>query len=341
MRGLSGIGRYFGRGAPLRSSRSAAVWLRWVLTVCTLLGPELGHAVLIASGDGTENTEPPIGFDGWDYVGKLNGLSGVYVGSGWVLTANHVGPGDFELGGNTYPWVPGSQSRLENTDGTLADLLMFSVFPYPTELGHIPLRETPPNPGDFVVMIGYGKDRGDPVTFDPNGASFPPPAISGWTWGPGSSKRWGTNSVEGIPSSKILGTVAFYTSFDDGQIFPEAQNTQGDSGGGLFIVTGTGTELAGILYAVGPSPGQPVATSLFTNLSFAGRIDFYFEQIETRRALPEPGNALSWGLAFLLLVVNQKRRCRPGLRSGRGCGRTKRRLVVAQKHHLAGRYPPE
>jgi len=45
---------------------------------------------LIASGTGMENTEPPVGFEGWDYVGKINQLSGVYLGDGWVITANHV-----------------------------------------------------------------------------------------------------------------------------------------------------------------------------------------------------------------------------------------------------------
>ena len=283
------------------------MWLGGALMAFAMLVAVPSSAVLIASGDGTGNTTAPAGFEGWNYVGRIGGLSGVYLGDGWVLTANHVGPGDFELGGSTYPWVPGTEHRLQNSDGTLADLLMFSIFPYPSGLAPLALRETPPNAGDFVVMIGFGRDRGDPANFDPNDASFPPPPISGWSWESSSSKRWGTNSVEGIPSSKILGTVAFYTSFDDGQLFPEAQNTNGDSGGGLFIVTGSGTELAGILYAVGPSPGQPVDTSLFTNLSFAGRIDFYRQQILDQRAVPEPANGLAWGLALLLLLAGRNR----------------------------------
>ena len=41
-------------------------------------------AVLIASGDGTENTTAPPADPGWSHVGSVNGLSGVYLGDGWV-----------------------------------------------------------------------------------------------------------------------------------------------------------------------------------------------------------------------------------------------------------------
>jgi len=55
---------------------------------------------------------------------RTNGLTGVYLGGKFVLTANHVGAGDIDLGGTIYTCVPGTAVQLDNGDGTYADLLM-------------------------------------------------------------------------------------------------------------------------------------------------------------------------------------------------------------------------
>jgi hypothetical protein len=159
-------------------------------------------------------------------------------------------------------------------------------------------------------MVGCGRNRGEPTSWDPNGEAFPPPELEGWTWGPDRHKVWGTNNVDGFPGSKILGTVAFYTSFDAGQLFPEAQVTDGDSGGALFIVSGTTVELAGLLYAQAASPGQPEDTSVFSNLSLAARIDFYYDDMQTAMALPEPQHGLLWGLMALIVLARVRLRSR-------------------------------
>jgi len=46
------------------------------------------------------------------------------LGGKFVLTANHVGAGDIDLGGTIYTYVPGTAVQLDNGDGTYADLLM-------------------------------------------------------------------------------------------------------------------------------------------------------------------------------------------------------------------------
>ena len=51
------------------------------------------------TGMGAEPSDP-----GFGYVGKLNGSTGVYLGYGWVLTANHVGAGTFALDGTNYSY---------------------------------------------------------------------------------------------------------------------------------------------------------------------------------------------------------------------------------------------
>ena len=277
------------RIAAIRMSRRLSFARRVflaILLLAALCSPE-ARAVLIASGDGTENTQGE-GFFGWDYVGDVNGLSGTYLGGGWVITANHVGPGDFTLDGTVYPWVPGTEVRLESNLSTLADLVVFAISPYPN-LNPLVIRTLPPRVGEFLVLIGCGRDRGAGTTWAPNGPLPPPPdELAGWDWASTHSKRWGTNAVESLTTGLISGTVSFYTSFDEVGVLPEAQATGGDSGGAVFSIDAGGTELAGIIYAAGPTPGQPPNTALFTNLTFAARLDFYRDQIEQITAVQTP-----------------------------------------------------
>src|SRR5687768_7068059 len=96
-----------------------------LLLVFALVSP--APAVLIDSGDGTGNTSAPSSDPGWDHVGICDGLTAVYLGDGWVVTANHVGTCNPAFDSVTYPWLPGSAVRLSNDDATLADLLVFRL----------------------------------------------------------------------------------------------------------------------------------------------------------------------------------------------------------------------
>lgn len=272
---------------------------------CVLFGAGDALAVIISFPDGTTNTTFPT-FNGWDYVGEVNSATGTYLGDGWVITADHVGSGDFTLGGVVYPLIPGSEQSFDNGGGpTVPDLLMFQIGPYPP-LPPLALRSTAPLLGEFTLMIGCGRDRGLEMTFDPNGP-LPPDPIDGWDWLPTRSKRWGTNEIESFPPGLVLGTVSFATSFDEDEHAFEAQGADGDSGGAIFTVTGT-PELAGILYAIGPANGQPADTSLYTNLTFSARIDFYYDQIQDVLALPEPAGGLPIGAALVAALARRRRR---------------------------------
>lgn len=292
--------------APSSSTRWGPLLL---LVLSAFLAASPARAVLIAFGDGTGNTTNP-GFFGWDYVGEVNGLSGTYLGNGWVLTANHVGTGNFTLGGVTYLWIPGTEVQLDNQSPTLADVLVFQVTPEPP-LPLLPLRSTKPPLGEFTIVIGCGRDRGPATSWDPNGPFPPPPEeLDGWAWAPTQTKRWGTNEVEGFPIGLVNSTVGFYSVFDDGQVLPESQAVNGDSGGAIFTVNPSASELAGIIYATGPSLGQPAETSLFTNLTFAARIDFYHDQIQEIVGLPEPSGGLASGIVLLALLGRRAHRSR-------------------------------
>jgi hypothetical protein len=297
---------------------SSTRWGSLLLVACLALAAATpARAVLIDFGDGTGNTTNP-GFFGWDYVGEVNNLTGTYLGNGWVLTANHVGAGNFTLGGVTYLWIPGTEVQLDNESPTLADVLLFQVTPEPP-LPLLPLRSTKPPIGEFAIVIGYGRDRGAPTSWDPNGPFPPPPEeLDGWEWAQTRTKRWGTNEVEGFPVGLVNSTVALFTVFDEGQVLPESQAVNGDSGGAIFTINPTATELAGLIYHVGPALGQPPETSLYTNLTFAARIDFYYDQIQEVIAMPEPTGGFGCGLSLLALLGQRRSRRREA--AGRGPG---------------------
>lgn len=225
-------------------------------------------AVLIASGDGTGNTTAPPVDPGWSHVGSMNGLSGVYLGDGWVLTANHVGTGPLTLNGVSYPVVPNSSVRLEHAPGVLTDLLLFRLISDPG-LSTLPIAAAPPPLGAEAILIGFGRDRGVPFTFSGH---------PGWRWAYTSAKRWGTNAVSQTSIDLNLNGApvrAFGLSFDDlGGASPEAVVTTGDSGGAAFLEDA----LAGILVARWFFGGQ-TTSSVFGNGSFVADLSFYQSQI--------------------------------------------------------------
>ena len=102
--------------------------------------------------------------------------------------------------------------------------------------------------------------------------------------------------------------MSFYTSFDDGLPLPEAQAADGDSGGPVFSIEASGSELAGIIYAIGPTPEQPSGTAPFSNLTFVARLDFYRDEILEIIALPEPTAGLPWGVGLLAMLHRRRTR---------------------------------
>jgi len=240
------------------------------------LAPPPAGAVLIAAGDGSGNTSAPADDPGWSHVCvRLPGLSCVYLGNGWVLTASHVGAGSVLLGGDTYAALPGSTHVLQNPDSTSADLLVFRIAGEPN-LSTLPIRATQPGMNANVTLIGNGFDRGAPLTWG---------AFSGWSWNTASkSVRWGTNRVGANGVDTTIGatrTRSFVTTFTGptGGTTHEAQAVVGDSGGPVFLKNGTVWELAGTLFAVNGYDGQPANSSVFGNQSYAADLSYYRSQI--------------------------------------------------------------
>lgn len=246
-------------------------------------------AVIIDSDDGAGNTAAPSPDPGWSYVGTRGGLTMVYLGDGWVLTANHVGAGDVILGGVVYPHLSGTEVRLSNGDGSFADLLVFAINPYPV-MPLLPIVTTAPALGVELILIGNGRNRGGVTSWDPNGPP-PPGPIFGYDWASGKSLRWGKNHVEDYPPAPVLGTWSFSSFFDAGVSTDEAQGANGDSGGAAFAFDGSVWELVGVIYAIQEYVGQPAQTSLYGQITYAADLTVYRDEILDIVALPEPEDA--------------------------------------------------
>lgn len=213
------------------------------------------------------------GVTGWDYVGSVGGASGVYLGNGWVLTAVHVGAGDFTLDGVTYGLVAGSPTAITNANGSAADLVLFQIAA-PPNLPSLAISSAAPaklslnSAGDHVVLIGFG----------------------------GGAKSWGRNMVtasdESIsPQGSDTVTVDFGTKYGAVRFVDnQAKAVVGDSGGAGFIYdASTGTwKLAGMIQAVSQNGD-----------TYLAQLNVYAAQIEAIRAATPVPEAHPLGLLIL------------------------------------------
>jgi hypothetical protein len=254
---------------------------RLALLAALLLPAPPASAVIIASGDGTGNTSAPPDDPGWDYAGS-RGVSYVYLGNGWVLTATHVVTQDFQVNAGS-KWlcpVDGTEHVFHNSDGTETDLKAFRVTGYVEgdtfhcknpgwpDLPPLALVDSPPPPDSDLVLIGHGRDRGDPVA-------------NGWLWANTKTTRWGTNLLDGywlgLQDPQGRPNDYFSTSFTEHgpQVTEhESQAANGDSGGAVFVDTGSGWALAGIMSTVTTS-----GAALWGDLTFAVSIGHYVDEV--------------------------------------------------------------
>lgn len=276
------------------------------LATAFLMPPAVSHA-LVVDNNSLNITAPPDGAP-WSNVGTVNGASGVYLGNGWVLTADHVGAGSVTFGTEVFAF-DGLSVRLTNpSDGTPADLLMFHLSSLPA-LPSLTLASATPADGAVVDMIGYGFNRDAGIQSYPGG-------MTGYDWSSSREKSWGTNRINTpliVTADEGHGKVsAFSTSFTHtGPLATafEAQGAGGDSGGGVFYFDGSGWVLAGVMSQVTAFEGQPPETAVFGNQTLSADIATYRSQIQTTLPIPEPSAAwlMSAGLLVLLATRGVRR----------------------------------
>lgn len=207
-----------------------------------LLLPSSGFAVAVATPGGSHTTAPLNGAP-WDNVLNVPFTSGsaVYLGGGWVLTANHV-----------FDDLPSATSSSVVFEGLIYDADPLHIY----ELA---------NP---ISITGTGGTAHPDLRLYRLSNSLSLPTISLGSAslttdvtmiGYGGGKSWGTNTVEATGFSAAVNgrnTQLFFTDYDSGTS-GEGQGITGDSGGGTFYEVTVGPPsnqgwyLGGIMVAVG------------------------------------------------------------------------------------------
>lgn len=243
--------------------------------IAGLLLAALASLGLVIEGTRPSRSEgPPPSDPGWRNVGEREGRSAVYLGGGWVLTAAHVGAGPVVFEGARFTPVPGSAVTLDARGklGRKADLVLFRVDPAP-DLPRLTLRKAPVRPGTALLMMGYGRGRGDPAAFEDK---------RGYELTLGAVKRWGTNRAQGpgvpLPGPGGSLTRCFHTQFTSGETPHEAQASPGDSGGAVFARGASHWKLAGLMIAVA-TQGRPGKLALYGDRTSVADLSFYRAQI--------------------------------------------------------------
>jgi Trypsin-like peptidase domain len=286
----------------------------WALGIAAALlvalaRPPRATAVVIVTGDGTGNTSAPADDPGWAAVGEAGGLSGVYLGNRWVLTANHVGAQAITFAGVTYQPIAGSKHQLMTDASTTADLALYQIDGDPP-VPAVVLAATPPSVGLAVTLIGQGWNREPTLTTWSSSWTETPPGptvYKGYKRAPGRAMRWGRDVVSEVGLLIPTGsnqTRAFHTTFDDGgaAVADEAHSVAGDSGGAVFEKRNGTWVLVGIMWAREIYGGQSIDTAVFGNMSDIVDVSFYRDQILELAApagiplLPWPALAVLGGL---------------------------------------------
>ena len=302
-------------GAPrgARSQRARRVAWTSLLLLFLCAAPVL--AVVQSTGDGMGTITPPADDPGMGHVGITgNGLSGIYVGNRWMLTAAHVGEQSLTLGGVSYPAVPGSLIQLEHAPNVLSDIVLVRLATEPP-LGPLVLASAPMAVTESVTMIGYAWDRSPgQICWNAGWVEInctPVAAYRGFK-GPGSYRtRWGRNLVETTSVDVPFGswvTKAFEVQFDQAGVTYEAQGVPGDSGGAVFFKRNGQWELVGVMFAITIFDGQPhYTTAVFGQSTYAVDINWYRPQIEAIVNAPEipllPGPLVAVGAAALVVAA--------------------------------------
>ncbi len=224
------------------------------------------------------------GITGWNYVGIVAAsggpASGIYLRNGWVLTAGHVGAGNFTLGSGTYTVVSNTAYTgfTWTYGGTVytADITVFQVQPDGVttfalpNLPALPIATSAPSVGSQMAMLGFG-DGNSQVT----------------------TETWGLNVV--TAHDVAIGVESFGTN-DIETAYGTPNNyylVVGDSGGGDFIYDSLSSrwQLVGFNEAVDQS----------NNNSYFVQLSTYASQINAITATPVP--ALRWW-GWIVLTVS-------------------------------------
>lgn len=272
-------------------------------------------AVILYGKDNTGNTTAPPSGAPWENVAHIGNLSGtgvgssaVYLGSRWMLTANHVAQRSSVSFDGVNSWLVDSNSW-QQVDS--ADLKVFRLQDDPG-LSGLMLYEDAVAGDDFnetSTIVGWGVGR-DPTT---------PPETDQVPWGDNTTrdKRWGTNTTDGLTVT-VNGTDSLLTFLDNNVGDDEGAVTFHDSGGALFQFIDGAWHLSGISIAVGAQEenhstfGAPIMTGQIQtghtgDENYFARMATYSDSINA--IIPEPSTwSLLIGVGIFGSVLLRRRR---------------------------------
>jgi hypothetical protein len=293
-----------------RFVRVMAVLLGCAIVCGALPQPSFG---LVNTADFPDYVEAPVTDPGWNYVGEMVNGTGVYLGDGWVLTANHVyqaqaGRSWIELDQH-YDEIAGTTQRIKyNDSGVDADLVMFRINGnpqlYPADANGQPnlvkIRHARLSGSQLATIIGTGHGR----EFESTWGTV---EIGGQTYkyfntSKDRVKQWGTNWMSDYndsvtPPGGYGTTEALYTMFDDVNRNEETQPVDKDSGSAAFVKRGLDWELAGIVLAYAAVEGYPAGDlplkdhAVYDTGAMYADLSVYYDQISAIRLIPLPGDA--------------------------------------------------
>lgn len=233
-----------------------------LVAASAILATALPSQAVILYSSSTTNTTDPGDNSGYQLTGRwINPSPGVYNGAGvpigpnHFITARHLGGGVGSV--FNFQGVDYTATAVYN-EGVNSDLRIVEVsgtFPYWAEL----YRDTGNEIGQTMTVTGLNRfQRGTLVTQAGDD--------KGWTasnTGGSNVLTWGRNVVTGFQgnlTNNIRSTATagnsnlLYFNFDESGITNEAQTTNFDSGGGVFIQDGGVWKLAGINFASRVAP---------------------------------------------------------------------------------------
>jgi hypothetical protein len=240
-------------------------------------------------------------------VGKVGGASGVLIAPNWVLTAGHVGPANFTVGGQTYTIaesIKHPQFLANGNDINYGfDIALIRLTTNVVGVAPLPIYQGTNELGATISMVGYGA-----TGVGSTGVAANPGTLRG-----------GTNVVDGLfsfdngPSGQI-GAVngVLLTDFDAPTSFDatgkfntlgtpatttlEYHLASGDSGGGAFIQEGGQWYVAGIHSFVDSQrgwtskPGDSTLLFGYGAVSGMTRVSAFQGFIQTHTGVPEPSS---------------------------------------------------
>ena len=231
---------------------------------------------------------------GADYVGTVNGASGVYLGDGFVLTAAHVGAGTIDLDGVAY--TPAGYAENIGT----ADLTLFQIsantttgtlpnLPALTLAGLTnPMGSSSRSSGTSFYLMGYGGAMGKTFGVDTVNEADQTTVLEN------------SNDVP-IYTSTDFYTLNGTTSYGMNSVTNDYQLVSGDSGGGDFTDVNGNLVLIGIneVILTSDTNSSTILGSGFVQLNQYSALGIDADELA---AVPEPPTWLPFLLGCLTLL---------------------------------------